>query len=161
MRDVPFAKDPWNQLVRNLWLGGHDYQAEDGSWRGQMAPKIYSNMFHTVISFYQTPHEEQSVPAKDVKQYYHRMPDGLLTSKDLRQVKRMADVAEACLEREQAVLIRCQAGLNRSSLCAGFVLQRIGFTADQAIDLIRKRRSPYALCNLDFVEYLHGRTPNA
>lgn len=161
MRNVPFAKDPWNQLVRNLWLGGHDYSPPgDDSWRGQLAPKIYSNMFETVISFYQLPHEEQSIPAEDVNHWYHRMPDGLLTPADLDRVHQMVDIAVDCLDRDKPVLIRCQAGLNRSSLCAGFVLQRIGFTAAQAIDLIRQKRSPYALCNEDFVEYLHGRIPS-
>jgi len=158
VRDVPYAKDPWNQLVLNLWLGGHDY-SPDGEWDGQETPKISSDMFNTVISFYQRFGSPQTSPGLDVQHYYHRIPDGPLDEQDLNEVYALSKVALAAIDRPSPVLIRCQAGLNRSSLCAGYVLMQMGFTPERAIKLIRDRRSPYALCNLDFVDYLMRGLP--
>jgi protein-tyrosine phosphatase len=52
------------------------------------------------------------------------------------------------------VLIRCQAGLNRSGLVMALVLIREGYTPADAVRLIRKNRSSYALCNDKFLEWL-------
>lgn len=50
--------------------------------------------------------------------------------------------------------MRCQAGLNRSGLVMALVLIREGYTADEAIALIRLRRGSAALCNHQFVAWL-------
>ena len=52
------------------------------------------------------------------------------------------------------VLVRCAAGWNRSGLVTVLALMKDGHGAKDAIDLIRARRSPQALCNEDFVRYL-------
>ena len=52
-------------------------------------------------------------------------------------------------------LVHCQAGLNRSGLVAAVVLMKRGRTAQEAIDLLRKSRSPMVLCNDTFVKQLH------
>jgi hypothetical protein len=54
----------------------------------------------------------------------------------------------------QQVLIRCQAGLNRSGLLTALVLMLAGMDAAEAIRLIRSRRSEVALFNDDFVDWL-------
>jgi hypothetical protein len=54
----------------------------------------------------------------------------------------------------QRVLIRCQAGLNRSGLLTALVLMLAGMDAAEAIRLIRSRRSEVALFNDDFVDWL-------
>jgi protein-tyrosine phosphatase len=50
---------------------------------------------------------------------------------------------------------KCQAGLNRSSLIVALVLIKEGFTATEAIDLIREKRSKYALFNTYFVDFIY------
>lgn len=52
------------------------------------------------------------------------------------------------------VLVHCQAGLNRSSLLMAKVLIKYGFSAVDAIALIREQRSPACLCNPAFEEHL-------
>ena len=47
--------------------------------------------------------------------------------------------------------------MNRSSLVTSLVLMRDGNTADEAINLLRERRSPYVLSNSHFVNYLKER----
>lgn len=60
------------------------------------------------------------------------------------------------------VLVHCQAGLNRSSFVVALILMYskeeggYGMTADEAIDHIRKSRSPLCLCNDTFREFLKG-----
>ena len=48
------------------------------------------------------------------------------------------------------VLVRCQAGLNRSSLVAALILVRDGHTGWEARDKIRRGRSEHALFNKKF-----------
>ena len=52
------------------------------------------------------------------------------------------------------VLIRCQAGLNRSGLVMALVLIREGYSPASAIELIRARRGSAALCNSTFERWL-------
>ena len=52
------------------------------------------------------------------------------------------------------VLIRCQAGINRSSFVMAFVLMREGYTAEEAISLMREKRSSWVLMNKSFEEFL-------
>jgi len=55
-------------------------------------------------------------------------------------------------------LVRCAAGWNRSGLVTALVLMKNGYKPEEAINLIRDRKSPHALCNADFVRYLENLT---
>lgn len=65
-------------------------------------------------------------------------------------------IAEWAAERVEngPTLIHCQAGLNRSSLVAAVTLQKLGHPIEEAIALLRERRSPAVLCNSAFEEWL-------
>jgi protein-tyrosine phosphatase len=54
------------------------------------------------------------------------------------------------------VLVRCFAGLNRSGLVVARTLILAGATPDEAISLIRSKRSKDALCNPVFESYLRS-----
>ncbi len=54
------------------------------------------------------------------------------------------------------VLIRCQAGLNRSGIVMALVLIREGYSPEEAITVMREKRSEAVLCNKHFVDYLLG-----
>jgi hypothetical protein len=56
--------------------------------------------------------------------------------------------------KNKVVAARCQMGWNRSGLIIALVLLKEGYSADEAISLIRERRSPNALCNPHFVEFI-------
>lgn len=58
--------------------------------------------------------------------------------------------------QKRHVLIRCQAGLNRSSLVAALTLIQDGHDPEDAIRVLREKRSPFALCNRFFVDYLRS-----
>lgn len=54
------------------------------------------------------------------------------------------------------VLVHCAAGLNRSGVVVARALMYRGFTASEAIRLVREARGPYALGNPYFVAWLHA-----
>lgn len=85
--------------------------------------------------------------------------DGPLSAADAARVLRLArDVHHRWSSGDQ-VLVRCQAGVNRSGLVTSLVLMLEGYDAAEAIALIRRSRSPWALNNADFVRWLLSAAP--
>jgi protein-tyrosine phosphatase len=95
-----------------------------------------------------------AMPAPVMERRWH-ISDGQMPDKD-----DLASVVGWVIYRwvidEDRVLIRCMQGLNRSGLVAARAL--IGNLVDpaEAIDQIRRTRSPYALCNPVFVAHLQS-----
>jgi protein-tyrosine phosphatase len=89
------------------------------------------------------------------------IPDGPLDGTQLAGVMRLARAASDALDEGRTVLVRCYHGYNRSGLVVAHALVRRGHTADEAIRLIRGRRSPWALHNELFVDYLRAGLPTA
>lgn len=84
-------------------------------------------------------------------------PDAELTDEYISQLEEMAEWAFTRWQEGKRVLVRCAAGLNRSGLITALVLMRAGHSADDAVSLIRERRSADALFNHSFVQYLQRR----
>lgn len=80
------------------------------------------------------------------------MYDAELTADAIGKFELAADVAREFWQRGPT-LIHCQAGLNRSSLVTALVLAR-GMTRQEALALIREKRSPACLCNPYFEQWL-------
>ena len=77
-----------------------------------------------------------------------------LNAKDVPALTRLVDQAHELWKSGNHVLLRCQGGKNRSGLVAASVLMREGYSADDAIDLLREKRSQDVLFNEHFVEVL-------
>ncbi|MEI6761076.1 MAG: dual specificity protein phosphatase family protein [Betaproteobacteria bacterium] len=95
-----------------------------------------------------------------VKEMRFAFPDGPLEPWTIREIEAVADWVHAQWKTGDRVLIRCQAGMNRSSLVTALVLMKDGLRADEAIALIRTQRSEYCLSNQHFIEYLKNRGAN-
>jgi Dual specificity phosphatase, catalytic domain len=54
----------------------------------------------------------------------------------------------------KTVFVHCRLGLNRSALLVGLMLIDEGYRANDAIELMRRLRSPYVLENATFERYL-------
>ncbi|WP_051779493.1 protein-tyrosine phosphatase family protein [Streptomyces sp. NRRL S-241] len=63
--------------------------------------------------------------------------------------------AARAVQDGRTVLVRCNAGYNRSGLVIAQTLIELGHDSTTAIDLVRQRRSPSALNNRLFEEYLN------
>jgi protein-tyrosine phosphatase len=53
------------------------------------------------------------------------------------------------------ILVRCQAGLNRSGLITCLILMLKGYSQIEAIELIRNKRSEVALFNRNYISWLN------
>ncbi|MEY9878039.1 protein tyrosine/serine phosphatase [Streptacidiphilus sp. MAP12-33] len=83
-----------------------------------------------------------------------RCRTGPLTAAQLQSVQRLALATRDALRDDRTVLVRCHSGYNRSGLVVAQTLLLAGLTPAAAVALIRRRRSPWALNNPTFVDYL-------
>lgn len=135
--DVPFI----SHVIGNLWQGG----CSDGL--------ILPTKIKHVVSLY--PWEEYDV-LHDLDSFRSFRVYDATDQEDWMWVSEAAEYVDACVLRGPT-LVHCQAGLNRSGLVAAVVLMRgWNMTADEAITMLRAKRSPAVLCNPAFDEYLRA-----
>lgn len=150
-RYVPYAKDPWNEIVPGLFQGGQvtaDHWT-DGSW------VAVGSEFGAVFSFYWGgPQDKVFGPDPAIDHFYYQIPDGVLARTELEDVRIYARNVAALVRCGLKILVRCQAGYNRSGLVVAFALMELGYSAQEAIDLIREKRSQYALHRPVFLQYI-------
>ncbi|MEU3985021.1 protein phosphatase [Streptomyces sp. NPDC026672] len=145
--DVPIPDSPWDEIVPGLWMGGHRYR--DGP--GEQVSAVVGDEFDLVQSLLRLPGHG---PDPQVEHHVWPIPDGPLDGTQLAGVIRLARAAAEAVDAGRTVLVRCYHGYNRSGLVVAQALVQRGGSAEEAIRLIRARRSPWALHNDLFVEYL-------
>jgi protein-tyrosine phosphatase len=133
--DVPFI----SEIVPDLWLGG----CEDDL--------VLPDFIAHLVSLY--PWERYTVNHELDSALEVRMFDSI--DQAFHQVDSIATWVNACRE-SGPTLVHCQAGLNRSSLVVGRALMLDGMAADEAIALIRRKRSPACLSNPSFERWLRS-----
>lgn len=148
---VPWPVDPWNEIVPGLFMGGQIALKGIGA-EHQNVVRVTTE-FDAVYSFFWRD-EEGNGPNLGFHHQHFYIPDGELVPTELAQVKAYAVEIARHVHDGIKVLVRCQAGYNRSGLVVAFALMELGYEAHEAIDLIRARRSPFALHNETFVRYL-------
>ena len=97
----------------------------------------------------------------EVEELRYGFGDGALDGADLQRVLRAARWAHERWQAGDRVLIRCQAGLNRSGLVTALVLVLAGWDPADAIRHLRDQRSPHVLFNDHFVRWLVHKAPAA
>ena len=81
-------------------------------------------------------------------------PDATISHIDLGRLKQAVEFGYNRWLAGDRVLIRCQAGLNRSGLVTALILMSTGLDAESAILEIRKNRADIALFNEGYVAWL-------
>ncbi|MFI6561846.1 dual specificity protein phosphatase family protein [Streptomyces sp. NPDC050534] len=152
--DVPAPDSPWSEIVPGLWMGGHQFRNRTGD----LEFAVVRDEFDLVQTLLRLPGHG---PDPGVEHHVWAIPDGPLDGTQLAGVMRLAQAASEALDEGRKVLVRCYHGYNRSGLVIAHALVRRGHSAEQAIRLIRSRRSPWALHNELFVEYLRAGLPTA
>ncbi|MEU8576634.1 protein-tyrosine phosphatase family protein [Streptomyces asoensis] len=153
--DVPVPDRPWSEIVPGLWMGGHEFRGRSGA----VEPAVVRAEFDLVQTL--TRARPGHGPDAGVRHHVWPIPDGPLDGTQLAGVIRLARAAEEAMDDGRTVLVRCYSGYNRSGLVVAHALVRRGHSAEAAIRLIRSRRSPWALHNELFVEYLRAGLPTA
>ena len=90
----------------------------------------------------------------NVQEFRYGVPDASITEIDLDRLRQAVDFGYDRWKQGDRVLIRCQAGLNRSGLVLALILIKDGLTPAEAIARIRENRGPDALFNRDFHNWL-------
>lgn len=143
-----------SEILPGLWLGG------TADWDTIDIPvvdinddrEITTEKFDAVVTLY-----AWAQPVDwHVQEYRYGFYDSNEIGIDHTALGMMIDFAEHHWKAGKKVLIRCQAGINRSSFVMAFLLMRQGFTAEEAIALMREKRSSYVLMNQAFEDFLLG-----
>jgi hypothetical protein len=143
----PYSRAPWDEIIPGLFMGGHVYRAPSGD----VLPVVVENEFDLVVSLY---HRDGHGPAAGIGHHVREVPDAALTAAQLADVGELAEITAAAVRNGQKVLVRCHSGFNRSGLVVVQALGHLGYGVDDAIFLVRYRRSKWALNNDLFVDYL-------
>jgi hypothetical protein len=139
----------FSEILPNLFMGGTD--DEDVI---NIPARIYNRRnelpFDAIVTMY-----ESARPAfGGVQEFRYGIPDASIVEIDLGRLRDAVEFAHARWKAGDRVLIRCQAGLNRSGLVTALLLIKEGHAPQEAIDLIRTKRDRDALCNMDFADWL-------
>jgi protein tyrosine/serine phosphatase len=140
----------WSEILSGLWLGGTDDFDTIDYEANTLGPRaITKNDFEVVVTLYAW--------ARPVDWFVEEVRYGFYddnSSFDEATLMRAAKYAHEQWKSGKNVLVRCQAGINRSGLTMGIVLMLEGYTAEQAIELMRTKRSSAVLINQSFEKYL-------
>jgi len=152
--NVYYPEDLWNEILPGLHLGGTDdsdvvYADALGS-RFDHKAFITPEHFDTVVTMY--------AYARPVDWFVKEFRFGIYDSdmKDF-QTDELHDIVVAAhrdWKNGKRVLVRCQAGINRSGLVMALMLIREGYAADDAINLMRAKRGRAVLANKHFENWL-------
>lgn len=152
--DSYLAQPLWSEIIEGLWQGGTD----DNDVHHQLKkPFITTKQFDTVVTMY----ADANPVDWHVKEIRYGVWDSVMSDFDPEELFDIVRIAHSDWKKGKKVLIRCQAGWNRSGLITALVLMREGMSARDAIDLIRRKRSSYALCNRQFEKFLLAQDPKA
>ena len=90
----------------------------------------------------------------NVQEFRYGVPDASISDIDLDRLRQAVDFGYARWKQGDRVLVRCQAGLNRSGLVLALILIKDGLSAQEAIARIRDNRGNDALFNNNFCNWL-------
>ncbi len=145
-REAPEPEEPWSEIMTGLWMGGHRWVDPGG-----LRPTVVADEFDLVVSLFARPGHG---PAEGVEHLVLAIPDDPLAAHQIARVGELARTVADAVRQGRTTLVRCQYGYNRSGLVVGQALIELGHDAPAAIELIRRRRSPWALHNRTFEDYL-------
>jgi len=148
--DFDYPTDLYNEILPNLFQGGTD--DDDTIWEtGREGARITKDLFDVVITAYQYANPADWL-VKEIRYPFYDSPN--MSGLDFKELFQIVRIAHEDWKSGKRVLIRCQAGLNRSGLITALVLMREGYSAEEAICLIRDKRHENALFNSTFEKWL-------
>ena len=90
----------------------------------------------------------------NIQEFRYGVPDASIKDIDLDRLRQAVEFGYDRWKHGDRVLVRCQAGLNRSGLVLALILIKDGLTPIEAINCIRDSRGPDALFNENFHAWL-------
>jgi hypothetical protein len=160
VRPIPYVgpRAAWptfapSEILPGLWQGGteHDHVV-GGRVPSDHAAALSGRRprFDVMVTLYA---DAQPAPW-GVEELRFGFPDAELTDAFAERAIALARHAHRRWQDGARVLVRCQAGVNRSGLVMALVLMLDGYDAHTAIALMRERRATAVLSNFAYVRWL-------
>ena len=139
----------YSEIAPNLFMGGT--ADEDVIHQAVAYNKARTDLpFDAIITMYAWAN-----PADwRVQEFRYGIYDSDISQIDLDRLKQAVEFGYNRWLSGDRVLVRCQAGLNRSGLVTALIMMSTGLDAETAIEQIRKNRAEIALFNTHYVEWL-------
>ena len=139
----------YSEIAPNLFMGGT--ADEDVIHQAVAYNKARTDLpFDAIITMYAWAN-----PADwRVQEFRYGIYDSAIADIDLDRLKQAVEFGYNRWLSGDRVLVRCQAGLNRSGLVTALIMMSTGLDAETAIEQIRKNRADIALFNNNYVEWL-------
>lgn len=139
----------YSEIAPNLFMGGT--ADEDVIHQAVAYNKARTDLpFDAIITMYAWAN-----PADwRVQEFRYGIYDSAIADIDLDRLKQVVEFGYNRWLSGDRVLVRCQAGLNRSGLVTALIMMSTGLDAETAIEQIRKNRAEIALFNNNYVEWL-------
>jgi protein-tyrosine phosphatase len=96
----------------------------------------------------------------NIQEFRYGVPDASIKDIDLDRLRQAVEFGYDRWKQGDRVLVRCQAGLNRSGLVLALILIKDGLSPQEAINRIRDNRGPDALFNENFFSWLLNEGEN-
>lgn len=154
--NVDYPDAEYHQILPNLYMGGHLWK-EDGRYRDGRYSSISGDPSWDYVVSAHIERHEQTYPQCDMRLVIFDDTENGLDEQTWVRISSAVDEVVSRWKQNQKILVRCQAGYNRSGMLMSLVLMRLGYTADGAIDLIRQRRGKDVLVNQAFERYVRER----
>lgn len=156
--NVNYPNAEYHEILPNLYLGGHVWRDDSGRIRDGRSSSISNDpSWDYVVSAYIEGYSEKTLPQCDMRLVLFDDTEEGLDEDTWRRVGSAVDEAVARYKQNQKILVRCQAGYNRSGMLMCLILMRLGYTADEAIELARECRGKDVLINKSFERYVRER----
>jgi hypothetical protein len=139
----------YSEIAPNLFMGGT--ADEDVIHQAVAYNKARTDLpFDAIITMYAWAN-----PADwRVQEFRYGIYDSAIADIDLDRLKQAVEFGYNRWLSGDRVLVRCQAGLNRSGLVTALIMMSTGLDAETAIEQIRKNRAEIALFNNNYVDWL-------
>lgn len=139
----------YSEIAPNLFMGGT--ADDDVIHQGVAYNKARTDLpFDAIITMYAWAN-----PADwKVQEFRYGIYDSDISQIDLDRLKQAVEFGYNRWLSGDRLLVRCQAGLNRSGLVTALIMMSTGLDAETAIEQIRKNRAEIALFNTHYVEWL-------
>ena len=139
----------YSMIAPNLFQGGTDDLDVIHLAQTDSRPRI-DLPFDAIVTMY-----AWARPADwKVQEFRYGVPDAAITDIDLDRLRQAVEFGYDRWKEGDRVLVRCQAGLNRSGLVLALILIKDGLAPTEAIARIRENRGEDALFNRDFHNWL-------
>jgi hypothetical protein len=153
--DDQYPTEPYAEILPGLYMGGTaDDQTVDYP---QALPDLSDpKIFDAVVTLYSWAQPM----GWGVEEMRYGFADASVEHFDTERLLRVSKWAFERWDNGEQVLIRCQAGLNRSGLVTALTMMHARFEPTDAIRQIRTQRSEMALFNNHYVTWLIAEAPS-